>query len=366
MFYENRERPSIRRFALYVGFCIGACGEPEPVTPQDSEEVTGLFTGDYLAHQASVRLFATEPQQHAGRVLAAGDIDGDGVDELVVTTVRDEDYEGGAWLLHSLPNGAGTFSEHGTRMEGDPSTRGAGRAASIGDVDADGLGDLLISAPYPGSNALMLLSGPIDQHVDLGNVTRRFVGDEGDTTGHDAQLLDMNGDGLADVISGAPGRFGTSDVGAVMLVYAPFDEGTTNLRTDADATLLGAKAGDGAGRTLAAGGDVDGDGAADLLIGAPYADREGEDRGVVHLVLGPFEGDIELSDARAELRGERPGDLAGMDLALADVDEDGLGDLIVGAPLEPTGGDNGGAVYIQLSGEASAERGGTRAGTQRR
>lgn len=300
-------------------------------SPDDTGGAEDVFTGDYPAGQASVRLYAEQAQQHAGRVLATGDPDGDGVDELVVTTVRDDDYEGGAWLLHELPDGSGTFSESGIRLEGDGSTLGAGRAASLGDVDGDGLDDLLLGAPYPGSNALLLMRAPIEASLDLADATVRFEGLEGGTTGHDAQLVDMNGDGLADVVGGAPGTFGSDDAGTVWLVLAPFDEGSESLALGATASITGAEPGDGAGRTLRAGGDADGDGLADLLVGAPYADRDGADRGVVSLVLGPCEGDTDASDAHAELWGEAAGALAGLDLGLVDVDGDGRADPVIGA-----------------------------------
>jgi hypothetical protein len=319
-----------------------------PTIPDDTGTVaTPAFAGDYPAGQASVRLYATEPQQHAGRVLAVGDVDGDGVEELVVTTVRDEDYQGGAWLMHNLPEGSGTFPEHGLRFEGDTSTLGAGRAASLGDIDGDGLADLLLSAPYAGSSALLLTPAPFEQDIELAEVTMRFEGVDGATTGHDAQLVDMNADGLADVVAGAPGSFGSDDAGSAMLVYAPFDDGTSSLALATDASFAGAEPGDGAGRTLRAGGDVDGDGLADLLVGAPYADRQGTDRGVVHLLLGPFEGASDMSDARAELQGENPGDLAGLDLALADVDGDGRADPVVGAQGSASSFE--GVVYVLTS-----------------
>jgi hypothetical protein len=322
-------------------------GQDSDGPPHDTGAGEPVFSGDYPVEQASVRLYASEPQQHAGRVLASGDVDGDGAEELLVTTVRDDDYEGGAWLLSALPEGQGSLEEHGLRLEGSGSTLGAGRAASLGDTDGDGLADLLISAPYPGSDALLLLAAPFEQDLELAEAGTRLAGEDGGTTGHDAQLVDLDGDGLCDVVAGAPGGFGSSDAGAVFLVHAPIAEGTTSLALEARATLAGAEPGDGAGRTVRAGGDVDGDGLADLLAGAPYADREGADRGVVHLVLGPLQGSSSLSDAQAELRGENPGDLAGLDLALFDVDGDGLADPIIGA--QGPAAQLQGAVYVLTS-----------------
>ncbi len=349
----RRASPSLLLASLLV-LCACDRSQDDTELPRDSDPVeqpddTGVdapvFTGDYDLAQASARLYAVEEQQHSGRVLGLGDLDGDGDDDLVVTTVRDDEYQGGAWLITDLPDGRATLPEVGIRLEGEPSTLGAGRSVGVADVDGDGLADVLLGAPYPGTSSLFLLRSPITQDMDVADAEVRLMGQDGDYSGHGSDLVDVSGDGLADVIVGAYGSdLGGTGSGAVFIARAPFEPGSGSLTQVAAATLVGAEPGDGVGRVVRGGGDVDGDGLVDLLVGASFSDRHGVDRGLAHLVLGPFAGTMDLADAQATLLGEASGDYAGMDIALADVDGDGRVDPIVGAQGSPS--ELVGAVYV--------------------
>jgi hypothetical protein len=349
--------------AALLATLLVACDPPslDTGTPQDSEaplddsdQPEPTYAGDYPLAEAGIRLYATEEQQHAGRVLGTGDLDGDGDDDLVVTTVRSNGYQGGAWVFTDLPQGEASL-DVGIRLEGSPDTMGAGRAVGVGDSDGDGLDDLLLGAPYPGSSSLFLLRAPFDEDLNISDAAVRLLGQDGDYPGHGAALVDVSGDGLADALLGAYGSdLGGGDSGAVYVVQAPFEDGTISLYTAATATMVGAEPGDGVGRVVRSGGDVNGDGLADLLIGAAWADRQGEDRGLVQLVLAPFTGTSDLADAELTLLGEAPGHWAGQDVALADIDGDGLADPIVGA--QGAASELRGAVYA-ITGGASGERG---------
>ena len=108
--------------------------------------------------------------------------------------------------------------------------------------------------------------------------------------------------------------------------------GVTDL-AGAAALLVGEAADDAAGSSVAGAGDVDGDGLADVLVGARDNDAGGTSAGAAYLLYGPLSGQVGLASADARLLGEGSLARAGAAVAGAgDVDGDGAPDLLVGAP----------------------------------
>ncbi len=160
---------------------------------------------------------------------------------------------------------------------------------------------------------------------------------------------DLDGDGLSDLVVGAPGADEGENNNGAAYVYLGTVEGDLE-DTDAWATLYGEDGGDRAGDALAGPGDFNGDGSADLVIGAQRQGGVLAYAGAAYVVLGPVTGKMGLGSAHARLQGQSAYAFSGAAVAPAgDPDWDGRQDLLVGAPGQETSGTAGGGAWLVLA-----------------
>ena len=163
---------------------------------------------------------------------------------------------------------------------------------------------------------------------------------------------DLDADGRTDlVISGRGGTGGASDGGRAWVISGrPNMPAVWRLADGADAELAGLEPGDDFGTAMAALGDVNGDGVGDLAFGAPGAGGVG----AVYVFYGPVVGLVSPADADQVWWGEEVGDRAGASLAAVDVDLDGVAELVVGAPRNDGAIEAFGAAYVVRVAERTA------------
>ena len=256
-------------------------------------------------------------------VTTAGDVNGDGYADLLVGVPRfsnPEAQEGVAQIFLGSPTGISTVAS----FTFDLSNAGANLGESVcgaGDVNGDGYSDIIVGARIygVGGAAAIFHGGPYS--TNLTPSSNRFGGAIGALLGSSvANAGDVNGDGYADAIVGAPGASnGQVGEGLAYLHYGSSTGLSVAPSLTLEANMLGAQF----GTSVSSAGDVNGDGYADVLVGAPL-----NGTGSAYLYAG---GPAGLSVAPAAALSA--GSLFGSSVATAgDVDHDGYSDIIIGSP----------------------------------
>ncbi len=323
-------------------------------------------TIDIALGEQGLTLSGAEEGDRLGADLATGDANGDGVQDILVGSFladgpENARYQGGeAYLIFGTPSLSGARDmaqgEHDLALIAAEADDQLGYRLAMGDLNNDGIDDLIVAAfraDVPGNaredgGELYVifgspsLSGVLDFASAPPNVTVTAA-DEEDDLGAAVASGDVNGDGIDDLLIGAPradgpdnGRKGAGE--AYVVFGSPSLEGSFDVAlAEQDVTILGADAGDRLGTSLAS-GDLDGDGVEDIILGAERGDgpdNAREDAGEVYVLLGSASlsqtVDIALNDHSAAIFGEQQGDIFGVQVAAADWDGDGQPDVLATA-----------------------------------
>ena len=275
-------------------------------------------------------------------VASAGDLNADGYDDFIVGANLNDEAGTNAGAAYVYFGGATLDDVADLEMKGQAAGDEYGRSvAGGGDLDADGLPDLIVGAPFNGDfiGRVYLYSNAntgtgLASWGTVGEAASDFMGIAS------AYVGDFNGDGYEDLAVGAfANDTGGNDAGAAYVFFG--GPGADNVP---DLTLVGQAADDRFGRAISGVGDLNGDGYDDLAVGAYLNDASGDAAGAAYVFFGAAAPD---SIPDLTLIGEAAGDYFGVSVSgTGDLNGDGYDDLAVGAYLNDASGDAAGAAYV--------------------
>ena len=324
-----------------------------------------LFTGlppegDVLLSDADAIFLGESEDDWAGeRVSLVPDASGDGLADLLISADRSDisgQESGIVYLISGPVSGEQSLGEAAARFLGDAEGDRAGSSsAGIGDLDGDGVSELGIGAwamDEQAGRVHVVYGGDLHGDRLLSDADAWFLAESaGDSAGRMISSAgDISGDGLDDLLIGAPYHSASADEAGVVYVIFSAPEGEVQL-ADADVKIHGDQLGDTLGGHGGTGvGDLDGDGAGDLMLGVNNDDQGGDNAGAAHLIAGPLSGGVIDSVgalSAASWLGSSAHEEAGVSVAGArDTNGDGLLDVLVGGP--ETFGEDEGVAYLIL------------------
>ena len=314
------------------------------------------------------------PGNHFGWAVACGDVNGDGVDDVIIGAPENGTTDTGAVYVYNGPiltdAPAPNAAIQNPRTKGFPATGRFGYSLACGDVDGDSCDDIIVGAPTAREyvadcgNAFVYLGGAMFSGND--NITLYNPYNSSDFFGISVASVDINGDGRSDIVIGANAanrtyiRYGSASL-------PPLINGGYN--NEMNLTLYG-ESGSGFGISVSSAGDVNKDGVCDLIVGTSTASsahifyggsnpdntfdinltgESGSGFGISVSHAGDVDSDgyagviVGRSDSKAEVFYDVDLDVDPIKISgslnfgsvvsyLGDVDDDGIADIAVGAP----------------------------------
>ncbi len=340
-------------------FLVGA---PDYATATTTGGRVFLFQGSIAAPYFSntwVHDGVAAGDQYGWSVSTAGDVDGDNFSDIVVGSPGYDRYYNGNWFYDAGKVYVYHGSLSGLPADADGAVSGGAQGdklgtsvATAGDVDGDGYSDIVVGIPYYDSGGLtdigrvQVFRGGVS---GIGIEPAAYWSQNGEVAGSGFALVvgpagDVDGNGYSDIIVGAKYYTGTfSGEGKVYVYYGP------TLSSPAPWTKTGGQTSAFLGQSVGLAGDVNGDGYADVIVGAYGYTNDLTKEGRAYVYCGSSTG----VNASPCWTGE--GNLANADFGnsvgpAGDVNGDGYSDIIVGAWRWTNGSTEEGAAFVYLGG----------------
>lgn len=333
--------------------------------------------GEYDSLVSELVILGAVEQSRTGHSVAMGDVNGDGLADLVVGT-NSLGARGGAYVFLGPHLPMGTYSLQTARPDlmflGAADGDALGAAVGVADFNGDGIGDILLGAPgadvgrRKDCGAVYVIAGgalPRGITVDFSYGIPAYLSStvligptEYDTLGSDLAGGDLDGDGYEDLIIASAGcsnlRDGTARGAVFAVAGRAKPPATLDLLTASNRmiSLFNPDPLDGVGMRVTT-GDINGDGLDDLIAGTGFSGPEFADgfKGRVNVLFGQrgaANRTVDLASGRADLTffGSHMHDALGVAVASGDINGDGIDDLLLGAKSQRGRQADSGLVHV--------------------
>ncbi|MCF0051946.1 FG-GAP-like repeat-containing protein [Dyadobacter sp. LJ53] len=292
-------------------------------------------------------------------VKSAGDVNGDGYSDIITgahTYDKGQADEGAAFVWLGMAEGVKDSSAFVSKFQFDQQRTSV---SSAGDVNGDGFDDLIVGVPgYNDTGAVFIYHGSINGISNIPTTTIENVPSSDEFGWSVSSAGDVNGDGYGDIIVGDITYFvemnpQTFEIisGAALVYYGSALGINKNINT----VIKSKKGGSLMAWSVSSGGDVNGDGYSDILVGDESYDNGQYDEGAVFVYHGSAAGIVSVP--ATILEGDKDFTQLGYSVSSAgDVNGDGYGDIVSGGPYYSNGQTHEGVVFVHYGSQSGISK----------